>query len=56
MSHLTTSHGPVVVQDLYHGEGHGDQAEEDVRQGHADNQHIARVPGYTVPENIGPIK
>ena len=56
LSHLTTSHGPVVVQELYHGEGHGDQAEEDVRQGHADYQHIARVPGYTVPENIGPIK
>ena len=50
INHLSAPHGPVVVQELYHGEGHGDQAEEDVRQGHAHYQHIAGVPGDTVPE------
>ena len=38
------------MQEVHDGERHGDQAEEDVGHSHADDQHIAGVPGDAVPE------
>ena len=51
-AHLSAPHGPVVVQKLHHGERHGDQAEEDVRHRHADNQDVAGIPGHAVSEKV----